>query len=424
MPNGARPTHVRHVVLWLTVAAYMITYMDRVVMSTALPELRKELGFALGVSGLITGSFRWSYSIFQIPGGWMGDKFGPRKTLSLIVTWWSLFTSFTALAWNLTSMVTIRFLFGVGEAGAFPTATRSLSRWMLPRERGYAQGVTHAGSRLGAALTPMLVVPIMAAFGWRSAFWVFGALGLLWAIVWYVYYRDTPDEHPGVNDAERELIHSEIGGPRKKVGVAVPWRQILRSRTLWALCFMYACYQWGLAIYLDWFPTYLKEFRGFTLAQMGFYASLPLLAGMAGDLLGGWITDWLLKRTGNVTRSRRIVGIAGFLGAAIGIIPATLTADPYACVAWSCLAFGALEMTVAVSWAIPLDIAGDFAGSTSAVMNSAGNMFGAFASTVTGFFVEAYGWNGPFFVAAGLSVIGALLYSRIDASKKIAGVAH
>lgn len=424
MPNGARPTYVRHVVLWLTVAAYMITYMDRVVMSTALPELRKELGFALGVSGLITGSFRWAYSIFQIPGGWMGDKFGPRRTLSLIVTWWSLFTSFTALAWNLGSMVTIRFLFGMGEAGAFPTATRSLSRWMLPRERGYAQGVTHAGSRLGAALTPIVVVPIMAAFGWRAAFWAFGAVGLLWAIVWYIYYRDTPDEHPGVNDAERELIHSEIGGPRKKAGVAVPWKQILASRTLWALCFMYACYQWGLAIYLDWFPTYLKEFRGFTLAQMGFFASLPLLAGMAGDLLGGWATDWLMKRTGNVTRSRRIVGMGGFLIAAVGIIPATLTADPYVCVAWSCLAFGALEMTVAVSWAIPLDIAGDFAGSTSAVMNSAGNMFGAFASTVTGFFVEAYGWNGPFFVAAGLSVIGALLYSRIDASKKIAGVAN
>jgi MFS family permease len=421
-PPAARPTLVRHVVLWLTVAVYMITYMDRGVMSATLPVLRQELGFALGASGLILGSFRLAYALLMIPGGWMGDKIGPRKALSLIVMWWSLFTSVTALAWNLVSMVAIRFLFGVGEAGAFPTATRSLSRWMLPGERGYAQGVTHAGSRLGLAVTPMIVVPIMTAFGWRTPYYLFGALGLLWAVVWFLYYRDTPDEHRGVNAAEKELIHSGVGGPRAKAGAAVPWRKILASPTLWALCVMYGCYQWSLAVYTDWFPTYLKEYRGFTLREMGVYSSLPLLAGMAGNLLGGWFTDGLLRRTGDVTRSRRMVGMAGFVIAAAGIIPAALTSDPRWCVAFNCVAFGGLELTIAVSWAIPLDIAGDFAGSTSAVMNSCGNLVGAFAATIIGFLVEWHGWNVPFLVSAALSLAGAAIYARIDASKKIAGV--
>src|SRR5687767_7481491 len=184
----------------------MITYMDRVVMSTALPEIRKDFGFDIVTTGWIIMAFRAGYSIFQIPGGWFGDKVGPRRALTAIVSWWSLFTSATALAWNAVSMIVIRFLFGMGEAGAFPIATRSLSRWMLPSERGYAQGVTHAGSRLGAAFTPPIVVVLMVAYGWRAPFLLFGLLGIAWAAIWFWYYRDTPEEHRGVNQAERDLI--------------------------------------------------------------------------------------------------------------------------------------------------------------------------------------------------------------------------
>lgn len=188
----ARPTRVRHVVLWLTVAAYMITYMDRVVISAAVPSIQKEFGFSIVTMGWILGSFRWAYSIFQIPGGWLGDKLGPRKALTWIVVWWSIFCSVTAGMWSASSMIACRFLFGMGEAGAFPIATRSLSRWMLPSERGFAQGITHAGSRLGAALTPPIVAWIIIHFGWRTAFVSFGFLGLIWATVWHWYYRDTP----------------------------------------------------------------------------------------------------------------------------------------------------------------------------------------------------------------------------------------
>src|SRR6202165_4270531 len=186
-----RPSRIRHGLLALTVAAYMITYMDRVVISSTIPLIQKEFGFSMATIGWILSSFRWGYALFQLPGGWLGDWLGPRRALTMIVGWWSLFTSATTLAWSAGSMAAFRFLFGLGEAGAFPIATRSLSRWMLPAERGFAQGITHAGSRLGAALTPPIVVAIIAAYGWRAPFLVFGTLGVVWSAAWFFYYRDT-----------------------------------------------------------------------------------------------------------------------------------------------------------------------------------------------------------------------------------------
>jgi MFS family permease len=182
--------------------------MDRVNISSAVPVIQKELGYSTITMGWILSSFRWGYALFQIPGGWLGDRIGPRRALALIVTWWSIFTSATALSWSAASMAAFRFFFGVGEAGAFPIATRSLSRWILPSERGFAQGITHAGSRVGAALTPAMVVLLMASYGWRMPFFAFGAIGLLWAAVWYWFYRDTPAEHAAVNRAERDLLLS------------------------------------------------------------------------------------------------------------------------------------------------------------------------------------------------------------------------
>jgi MFS family permease len=258
----ARPTRVRHVVLWLTVAAYMITYMDRVVISAAVPSIQKEFGFSIVTMGWILGSFRWAYSIFQIPGGWLGDKLGPRKALTWIVVWWSVFCSVTAGMWSASSMIACRFLFGMGEAGAFPIATRSLSRWMLPSERGFAQGITHAGSRLGAALTPPIVAWIIIHFGWRTAFVSFGFLGLIWATVWHWYYRDTPAEHGRVNAAELELISKTVA-VKKAAPSAVPWKKILSSGQMWILSMSYFCYGYSLAVYLDWFPKYLNADRGF-----------------------------------------------------------------------------------------------------------------------------------------------------------------
>jgi sugar phosphate permease len=414
----SRPTHVRHVVLALTVAAYVITYMDRVVISTAVPSIQKEFGFSIVTMGWILGSFQWAYALFQIPGGWFGDRVGPRRALTVIVIWWSLFTSATTLAWNAISMAAVRFLFGMGEAGAFPIATRSLSRWMLPAERGFSQGITHAGSRLGAALTPALVAFIIAGYGWRAPFVCFGMLGLLWAAVWFWYYRDSPAEHKRVNPAERELIQAGLGSGGK-VRRSVPWRRILSSPQMWMICAMYFCYAYNVGVYLTWFPKYLSDHRGFSLQKMGLYASLPLLAGTVGDLCGGWVSDILARRMGDIKKARRVVAIIGFLLAAVTIVMASLTPDPLRSVYYSCLAMLGLELTVGVSWAVTIDIGGESAGSVSALMNTFGNTGGATASVLTGYLVQAAGWNLPFLIVAGLSVVAALLFTKIDAGKPL-----
>src|ERR1700761_4445955 len=177
VPQTSRPTHVRYIVLGLTISAYMLTYVDRVVISSAVPSIQKEFGFSIVTMGWILSSFQWAYGIFQIPGGWLGDRIGPRRAMTLIVTWWSLFTCATVVAWSASSMALIRFVFGMGEAGSFPIATRSLSRWMLPTERGFAQGATHAGSRLGGAITPALVVLIIVRYGWGKGVFFFGGVG-------------------------------------------------------------------------------------------------------------------------------------------------------------------------------------------------------------------------------------------------------
>jgi len=412
-----RPTRVRYRVLGMTIAVYMITYMDRVVISNAAPSIRAELGLSLVAMGWILASFRWSYALFQIPGGWLGDRIGPRRALALIVTWWSIFTSATAMAWSAGSMIFVRFFFGIGEAGAFPIATRSLSRWLLPGERGLAQGLTHAGSRLGAALTPPIVVYIIGIYGWRAAFYAFGTLGVVWSIVWFVWYRDTPAEHEAVNAAERQLIESGSRDHRS-LGAALSWKKMFSNSAVWYLCAAYFCYTYALATYLDWFPTYLKEFRGYTLTQMGFYGMLPLLAGTTGDFVGGWVSDIRLRRTGKLN-SRRAVAIIGFLAGAVFILPATFTASPGLCVLFTCLAFFGVELTVGVSWAIPLDIAGDRAGSVSSVMNMCGNIGGAFSPVVLAYVVRLYGWNVPFLITSALCAVGAVLYWKLDLGTKV-----
>jgi MFS transporter, ACS family, glucarate transporter len=415
--SSARPTHVRHIVLGLTVAAYMITYMDRQVLATTRPAIMAELGISLIAMGWVTFAFRMAYALFQVPGGWLGDTIGARRALTMVVSWWSAFTALTALAWSAASMIVIQVFFGLGEAGAFPIATRSLSRWMRPTERGFAQGITHAGSRLGGAITPPIVaLAIVPFFGWRAAFYAFGVLGVVWSAVWFYYYRDTPEEHSGVNQAERELI---AGGIKRKSGGKVPWRQILSHGNLWVLSVMYFFYNYNLNVYQDWFPTYLRQSKGMTLAQMGIYASLPLMAGVVGDLAGGWFSDIVLRRTGNLNLARRWVAIAGFILSAAATVPAVFAHDPKVSVACYCVAFFGLEWTVGISWAVTLDIGGDYAGSVSAVMNMLGNIGGAVAATVVTYTAARYGWNVPFLMTAALCLIAAVLYLKIDASRRV-----
>ena len=258
----------------------------------------------------------------------------------------------------------------------------------------------------------------MLRFGWRVPFLIFGFMGLAWAAVWYWYYRDTPAQHRFINGEERSMIEKSVG-VRRGGAKTVPWGRILSSRSLWMLSLMYFCYGYAIDIYLDWFPKYLNEHRGFNLKQMGIYASLPLLAGAAGDILGGTVSDFCAKRFGSLKIARRTVALAGFLLAAVFILPATFTPHSSASVLYSCIAVFGLEVTVGVSWAIPLDIGGDCAGTIASVMNTFGNLGSAVSPILLAYLVGFYGWNIPFVVCSVLCLAGAILTFGIDADRKI-----
>ncbi|MGC1305107.1 MAG: MFS transporter [Caulobacteraceae bacterium] len=412
------PTHVRYVVLGFIVAAYMITYLDRVLLAAATPSIQKEFGFSLQTMGWVLGCYQLAYALFQIPGGWLGDRLGPRVALTGVVVWWSAFTAFTALTWSAMSMGVCLFLFGMGEAGAFPISTRALSRWVLPAERGFAQGITHAGSRLGGALTPFVAVLLITSFGWRSPFFSFAVLGVIWALAWFRFYRNTPGEHPAVNPAERDRIAQGLGsvppGRRKE-----PWGQILSNPQMWLLSAMYFCYGYAITMFLAWFPKYLNAARHLDLKHMGMYASLPLLAGLVGDICGGMCSDMILKRTGNLKLARRIMAVVGFGLTAVAIPAAVQAQAPLVSVGFFGLAVFGLELTVGVSWAMALDVGAEFAGSVSAVMNTSGNIGAFLAAVVTSYVVKAAGWGAAFWVVAGLAVVAALLHLTIDASRRL-----
>ena len=312
--QSVRPTRVRHVVLWLTVAAYMITYMDRVVISSAVPFIQKEFGFSMVTIGWILRSFRWGYALFQIPGGWLGDRFGPRRALTLIVCWWSFFTAATAMSWNAASMVVTRFLFGVGEAGAFPIATRSLSRWILPSERGYAQGVTHAGSRLGAALTPPWLLWLSRCTGGASPFFVFGALGIVWASVWFSITA-IPRRTLGGERGGAGLIHDVDGRALGRASSVGSMARDSSSCGRYGICRAMYFLLWILPVGLSRLVSRRTsvDHRGFNLKQMGLYASLPLLCRHRWRSCGGWFSDLWLKRTGDLRTARRAVGACWIL---------------------------------------------------------------------------------------------------------------
>jgi sugar phosphate permease len=414
-----RPTRTRYVVLALVIAAYFITYIDRVLLSVAAPFIQKDFHLDTITLGQVLMCYSIAYALFQIPGGWFGDKVGPRLAMTCVVIWWSALTALTAFSTSAVTMGVCLFLIGMGEAGAFPIANRALSRWMLPSERALAQGATHAGSRLGSTLTPLMVVPLvgLTALSWRLPFLIFAVVGVVWALGWYAYYRNSPAEHAGVNEGERERITGALGhfakGKRK-----VPWRQILSNRQMWILGAMYFCYAYDIGVFLSWFPKYLTAARGIELTKMGFYASVPFLAGLLGDVAGGWLSDHLLKTTGRHAWSRRVVSVSGFWVSAVAVSFAALAHDPVVSIGWFSLALFALELTVGVSWAVTLDVGGEFAGSVSAVMNTMGNIGAAIAVGVTAWFATQYGWASAFGIVAALGGLAGLLMLRVDPTRR------
>ncbi len=424
-PAAAKPSNGRWYILFMISAMYLITYLDRVNISTAAPLISKEFGFDKITMGYIFSAFVWAYALLQVPGGWLSDRFGPRRVLASVVGYWSLMTAATAVAFSATSFIAVRFLFGVGEAGAFPGATRAMQMWYPRSERGFVQGITHSASRAGAAIAPPLVLLIMLNLGWRWAFLICGAIGLLWSVWWGLSYRNLPEDHGLVNRAELERIRGldakgAINPPQIQKQTIVPWGVLLRSANMWAIMCAYFTYVYCLWIFLTWLTTYLIDVRHFTLLKGGLLASLPLWAGVVGDTAGGLATDWLLRRTGSAKIARRTVAITGLLGCAVFITPAALTEDAVTAVICLTISMFFLECTIGPAWAVPMDTGGKYSGTVSGMMNMAGNFGGAISPIVFGYLAQGGNWAAPFVVAAVLLIAGSAVWAFwIDPDKAI-----
>ena len=422
-PVAHRPaSRVRYRVLGLSFLMAFMMYMERGAIGAAAPAIMREFHVNKISMGWAVSAFNWSYALFQVPGGWMADRFGPRIILAAAMAWWSVFTAATGLTTSASSLAAMRFLFGIGEAAAFPAGSRALVRWLPVRRRAFGQGFQHSGSRLGAAVAPALVVALIAWSGWRPIFFVFGAVGIAWALVWFAYYRDHPREHPDVDAEELAILEPAGTSVRSGARPAVPWGRILRSRDLWYLSTIYFCYGWVMWLYLAWFSTYLREARHFTQLGMGL-ASLPLLAATVTNVVGGLVSDRLAHQWNDLRRGRLTVSICGFLIAGIALLPGVLATSAVAAMISLTLALAGLELTVSISWAICIDIGGDFSGSVSSVMNTWGNVGGAVSAVMVGYLATLLGWTSPFLLASGLCLFSALLVTRIDPRRPAAGPA-
>ncbi len=418
-PAGTEtPTKVRYGVLGFACVLSMITYLDRVCMGTVMPDIQREFGFTDFHKGWIFGAFTLAYAAFEVPTGWLGDLFGARKTLIRIVLWWSFFTVLTGLVYPVAgwpfypfiAMLTIRFLFGIGEAGAYPNIARAFHNWFPYDERGSAKGAVWMAGRFAGGVTPLIVMSLLIAptsptepAGWRHTFWIFGAIGIVWCVLFYSWYRDRPEQNPHVNAAELALIHH--GGDHVPAGekLQVPWLRLFTSPNLWYLCSMYALASFGWYFNITYLPGFLEEQFGMSKGEKwspewwGFtlMAGLPLLLGSLACLIGGLLTDLFIKRTSNRKWGRRLFGMVGHGLCGIFYLMGLLFMDGPFRSAWMfVLAISVAtfwnDITMGAAWASCLDIGRRYSGIVAGCMNTVGNLGGFIANIVTGWILSSY----------------------------------
>ena len=425
------PTRTRWVILSLLLLISIITYIDRVNISVTARQMMPALGLTNLQMGQVFSAFVLGYALFQIPGGWLGDRWGARRILTLAVVWWSIFTALTALAPTLPvanmigimgSLMLVRFLIGVGEAAALPNFNRAVANWHPPRERGLGIGITIGGIGIGSALTPPITAWIMVNYGWQMAFYVAGALGVGIALLWHWYATDQPREHPHVNEAEARFIEGEALGNHAKGspkisspvqgGQGVPWKTILRTPTVWWLVLSYTCLGYVAYIYMSWFYLYLLNVRGFDVLQGAFYASTPFIAMAVFCPLGGWVTDQLTHSHG-VNWGRASVGATGMILAALSIVVGANVDTSYLAIGFLSLGAGWLYFTVGAFWATTTDLSKPFAGTLSGIMNTGANLGGTLSPTLTPWLADQWGWPVALGTAATVAFIGGLFWLLI-----------
>jgi MFS family permease len=416
------PSRVRYWVIVFAVTLAVITYIDRVCISFAAPDIQHDLGLTRVQMGWALSAFAATYALFEIPCGYLGDTLGPRRVLTRIVLWWSFFTAATGWAWNFASLVTTRALFGIGEAGCFPNLTKMFTTWLPEKERVRAQGITWLSARWGGAFTPPLVALVMRWVGWHHAFEVFGSLGVLWAIVFYRWYRNNPLDNPKLNAAEREML-------RRSAKLATghgnaPWLILVTSPQVWLLCWQYFCLSYGWYFYITWLPTYLREGRGMDITNTALFGILPLFMGGLGNPAGVLATTQMVRWTGNLRGARRLISCIGFAGAAGFLVLSTTVRDPlYALLAIGMASFSN-DLVMPAAWASAMDIGGKYAGTVSGAMNMWGNFGGVICPVAIGYILKwtSGNWNLTFYVSAAVYLLGIVFWLLIDPVTPLEGV--
>lgn len=403
-------THIRYRVVAFTTTLAALTYLDRVCISILAPNIMRDLSLTSIQMSYVFSAFTLAYALFEIPTAWWADRIGSRLVITRIVLWWSAFTLLTAVAFQYVALLLVRFLFGIGEAGAWPTAARVFTRWIPARERGRVQGVFFAGAHLSGGLTPIAVTYLAVVLPWRMIFVLFGCIGLIWALLWSRWFRDEPREHSSVDAEERDLIEGTRGLPPEHAG---NWSDILRTRSLLPLCLQYFANTYGFYFFITWLPTYLAKSRGMASVELAAFAGMPLLLSVFADISGGVATDALSRRFGHWV-GRCGLSAAAYAFAAAAMLSGTLA--PNGRVAGFLIALGgaASMFTLAPAWAVAIELGGSNSAVLSATMNTAGQVGGILSPIVLAYIVARFGnWDAPLHVLSCLYLMAAVSWILI-----------
>ena len=408
---------VRNRVVVFTMALAAVTYLDRVCIAVLAPKISAELDLSRVQMGYIFSAFAVAYAAFGVPAAWWADRDGARRVLSRVVVWWSAFTMATALAWNFTSMVVIRFLFGVGEAGAWPSVARVYSRWIPLAERGRIQGIFFAGAHLSGGLTPLVVAAIAGWLEWRAIFVVFGLVGMVWAVGWYAWFRDEPREHKSVSAEERDHIEATRGLSTKRDQGSL--LAVFKTPTVAPLCVQAFANSYGFYFFITWLPTYLAQGHGMKGAELAIFSGLPLILSFIADLTGGEGSD-KLARIISLRAARRAFGVGGYALAATAIFLATQLGSGFSAGLLIAIGGACSMLTLAPAWASAVDVGGRHAGVTAGVMNTVGQVGGILSPLVLAYLVDATNdWNLPLLVLAGIYAVAGVAWLTINPDQRV-----
>ena len=451
MTDPIRPTRVRYSILGLLCIMAMITYLDRAMYGSAKVPMMESVGRDVVDFFWVLTAFQVAYAIFEIPTGYLGDRFGPRKTILRLVIWWSIFVAFTptiglifplsAVTFGVTisvaflMLIVAEFMFGMGEAGAFPNITRALYNWFPASQRGFAQGSIWLSARFLGGLTPFIWVLLVELGGlsWRQALWLFAGFAAIWCVVFYFWFRNHPHEHPATNQAERDLI--DVGRGSHVGHTGVPWRKIFSNRNVLALCLMYMVTNFNWYFIMYYLPGTLKsQFPSWNTTDGGklmlaLLGGAPMLVGMAGCLIGGLLTDRYVRRTGDRKWGRRIFAMFGYAMAGVCYLTAASFTDSLLVFAGCVMMVGFFnDWIMGPSWAACQDVGQRYSAIVSGTMNMVGNLGAVLGIQVTGRILKAYTVDGNvepqgyvvlFTVYGCVYFFGVLAWLLIDASKPI-----